>query len=385
MDAKPNIPGIKACHYRCTGWSNISFDEVRVREVGRGSELHYDVELWYESSAQYEELDQDVHDWDEGEITTPATCARKGIKTYTCKNDSKHTYTEEVEIDKDAHDLVDHPAQEATCTDIGWEAYQTCSRCDYTTYAEKPAKGHDYIDHSAQEPTCTAIGWDAYRTCSRCNYSTYAEKPAKGHVTGGSVKENETAATCTGTGSYDLVIHCEDCGKELSRETFEISSTGHDHRLIGQSITILTWQCSRYGDSYWEYNTRSSNELDGLVRDGNGEYLDYTAGVTYLDGERVLKVVPDQQDLEETGLYLAPENVKLWMKQGIRSVILATDAGELWVKLEDVPAIAFIPETEPETYVFSIVAGEDGAAIKVEALTGEEKTTVETFEGVELK
>ena len=36
------------------------------------------------------------------------------------------------------HDLVQHDAQAATCTKIGWEAYETCSRCDYTTYAELP-------------------------------------------------------------------------------------------------------------------------------------------------------------------------------------------------------------------------------------------------------
>ncbi len=44
------------------------------------------------------------------------------------------------------HDLINHSAQAPTCTEKGWDAYQTCSRCDYSTYKEIPALGHDYVD-----------------------------------------------------------------------------------------------------------------------------------------------------------------------------------------------------------------------------------------------
>ncbi len=37
------------------------------------------------------------------------------------------------------HDIHDYPAQAPTCTGIGWDAYQACSRCDYTTNKEKNA------------------------------------------------------------------------------------------------------------------------------------------------------------------------------------------------------------------------------------------------------
>ena len=78
------------------------------------------------------------------------------------------------------HDLVHHDAQAPTCTEIGWDAYETCSRCDYTTYMELPAQ-HDLRQHAAQAPTCTEIGWNAYETCSRCDHTTYAELPVLGH------------------------------------------------------------------------------------------------------------------------------------------------------------------------------------------------------------
>lgn len=86
------------------------------------------------------------------------------------------------EKDPNNHDLEQHAAKAPTCTEIGWDAYDTCSRCDYTTtYVELPALKHALEQHEAQAPTCTEIGWDAYETCSRCDYTTYAELPALNH------------------------------------------------------------------------------------------------------------------------------------------------------------------------------------------------------------
>lgn len=84
------------------------------------------------------------------------------------------------EKDSNNHALEQHAAKAPTCTEIGWNAYETCSRCNYTTYAELPAQ-HDLVQHAAQAPTCTEKGWDAYETCSRCDYTTYAELPALNH------------------------------------------------------------------------------------------------------------------------------------------------------------------------------------------------------------
>ena len=85
------------------------------------------------------------------------------------------------ERDPNNHDLEQHAAKAPTCTEIGWSAYETCSRCDHTTYAELPALNHDLVQHAAKAPTCTEIGWNAYKTCSRCDYTTYAELPALNH------------------------------------------------------------------------------------------------------------------------------------------------------------------------------------------------------------
>lgn len=81
------------------------------------------------------------------------------------------------------HDLVQHAAKAPTCTEIGWDAYETCSRfgCDYTTRKELPALNHDLEQHEAKAPTCTEKGWDAYETCSRCDHTTRTELPALNH------------------------------------------------------------------------------------------------------------------------------------------------------------------------------------------------------------
>lgn len=107
------------------------------------------------------------------------TCTEKGWDAYeTC---SRCDYTTYAELPALNHDLVRHDAKAATCTEIGWNAYDTCKNCDYTTYAEVPALKHDLVQHKAKAPTCTEIGWNAYETCSRCDYTTYAELPALNH------------------------------------------------------------------------------------------------------------------------------------------------------------------------------------------------------------
>lgn len=104
-----------------------------------------------------------------------------GTATCTAKAVCEACGGEYGEKDPNNHDLVQHAAKAPTCTEIGWNAYETCSRCDYTTYAEQPARNHDLVRHDAQAPTCTEIGWNAYDTCSRCDYTTYAELPALNH------------------------------------------------------------------------------------------------------------------------------------------------------------------------------------------------------------
>ncbi len=72
-------------------------------------------------------------------------------------------------INPNNHDLVHHEAQAPTCTAVGWEAYDTCSRCGYTTKVEKQKTPHSYgtptYVWAANNASCTAT-----RTCTACQH-----------------------------------------------------------------------------------------------------------------------------------------------------------------------------------------------------------------------
>lgn len=152
------------------------------------------------------------------------------------------------EKDSNNHDLVQHEAQAPTCTEIGWDAYETCSRCNYNTYAEQPALNHALVQHAAKAPTCTEKGWDAYETCSRCDYTTRKELPALNHA----LEQHEAKApTCTekGWSAYETCSRCD-------YTTYaELPILGHDYQAVTVAPTCETdgytvFTCSHCKDSY---------------------------------------------------------------------------------------------------------------------------------------
>ncbi len=116
------------------------------------------------------------------------------------------------------HTAINHEAKAPTCTEVGWNTYVTCSRCDYTTYQEIPATGHSTTSHEAKEPTCTEIGWNAYVTCDKCDYTTYEELAKTPHLPSDAVRENVVESTTETEGHYDSVVYCSVCGHEILRE-----------------------------------------------------------------------------------------------------------------------------------------------------------------------
>ncbi len=154
------------------------------------------------------------------------TCSRCNYTTYEEIPATGHTFGPDATCTEDQTCLVcgevvsaatGHiPGPAATCTTA-----QTCSVCG-TQIA--PALGHDEIQHEAKAATCTEIGWNAYVTCSRCNYTTFEEIPATGHTPG-------PAATCT------TAQTCTVCGTQLA------AALGH---APGAEATCTTPQvCTR--------------------------------------------------------------------------------------------------------------------------------------------
>jgi hypothetical protein len=173
------------------------------------------------------------------------TCTEIGWDAYDTCSRFGCNYTTRKELPALKHDLKQHAAKAPTCTEIGWDAYEACSRCDYTTRKELPALNHNLVQHAAKAPTCTEIGWDAYETCSRCDYTTYAELPALNHDL---VRHDAKAATCTeiGWNAYDT---CKNCDYTTYAEVPALNHDLKQHEAQAPTCTEIGWDayetCSR--------------------------------------------------------------------------------------------------------------------------------------------
>ena len=190
---------------------------------------------------EYGEKDPNNHALEQHAAKAP-TCTEKGWNAYeTC---SRCDYTTYVELPAQ-HDLVQHAAQAPTCTEKGWNAYETCSRCEYTTYTELTALNHDLVQHEAQAATCTKPGWDAYDTCSRCDYTTYAEQPALNHAL---VQHDAQAPTCTEIG-WNAYKTCSRCDYTTYAELPALNHDLVNHDAKAPTCTEKGWNayetCSR--------------------------------------------------------------------------------------------------------------------------------------------
>ena len=159
---------------------------------------------------EYGEKDSNNHDRVHHEAKAP-TCTDIGWDAFdTCKNCD---YTDYQEIPALKHNLVYYKAKDPTCTEPGCDAYETCSRCDYTTYVERPALKHDLRQRVIKAPTCTQMGW-AYETCSRCDYTTYTELTALNHDL---EQHAAQAPTCTEIG-WNAYETCKNCNYTTRKE-----------------------------------------------------------------------------------------------------------------------------------------------------------------------
>ena len=163
------------------------------------------------------------HQWNNGTVSTEPTCTGAGVKTYTCMVCQK-TKTEA--ISATGHKPVEHEKKDATCTEPGREAGETCLKCGaiLSGMEEIPAKGHTKVIDPAIEPTCTEPGKTEGSHCSACNKILVAQKEisAKGHT---EVIDAAKAPTCTEPGLTEGK-HCSVCNEILVAQK-EIPAKGH--------------------------------------------------------------------------------------------------------------------------------------------------------------
>ena len=196
-------------------------------------------------------------------LKSAATCVAPAVY-YTncdyCYHKGTDTYVDPYNgPDPNNHDLVHHDAKAPTCTEIGWDAYETCQRegCTYTTKVEIPALKHNLVHHDAKAPTCTEIGWDEYDTCSRCDYTTKVELPALKHNL---VHHDAKAPTCTEIG-WDEYDACQREGCDYTTKV-EIPAPGHDYtekvvKPTCEKVGYTLHTCKNCHDSYKDQQTKT--------------------------------------------------------------------------------------------------------------------------------
>ena len=139
----------------------------------------------------YKEIAKTAHQY--VETVFAPTCTVKGYTTHTCSVCGDN-YIDSY-VDALGHNRIHHDGKAPTCTESGFEAYDTCSRCDYTTYKELAALGHDFGEWTVTtKPTCTEKGTET-KSCSRCDATETREVAALGH--------DYEHGTCTRCGEKD--------------------------------------------------------------------------------------------------------------------------------------------------------------------------------------
>ena len=137
-----------------------------------------------ELSRTHTELAALGHEWNDGEVTTPATATTDGVKTFTCKRCGA-IRTEAIPATGEnvcKHENAHPEHKDATCVEAGYDK-MICDKCGAVISEETiPALGHDWDNGEVTTPaTATKDGVKTF-TCKRCGATRTETIPATGET-----------------------------------------------------------------------------------------------------------------------------------------------------------------------------------------------------------
>lgn len=197
-----------------------------------------------------EETPKTDHTYDDGTVTKKPTCIETGIKTYTCTVCQK-TKTEEIPATGHQHTEIRNK-KEATCIETGYTGDTYCKDCGTKLSSGEviSKKAHDYEVKDRQEPTCTTDGY-VLSVCKVCRDEKQEILPATGHQH--TEIRNKKEATCKDKG-YTGDVYCKDCGEKLSDGKTIAKTTEHtwDGGKVTKAATctekgVKTYTCTVCG------------------------------------------------------------------------------------------------------------------------------------------
>ena len=290
-------------YYHCSKCNKNFLDEKGINEVS---------DIVIKASHEYGSFINEI----------ASTCSKEGIKGhYECS--SCHKYFDEnkseitnVSISKEPHEIVKHDGKEATFTENGYEAYETCKNCDYTTYKEIPMKVREtpvYLNMSILDDNSSN-----YRLLSsnkrkietlynhyHCDYD-WTMGDYYGHYYGCNHKHDKFDDD--GVGKLNSIVDVVGseydfyCTNKNSQVTIVIKFKNTDNC----EIMSLTLNGTKYqvGMSCW--NMIDMETLYLTINVGNVEGIqDYTIdAIKYIDNERIKDVKMEGDRHVYVGVYI---------------------------------------------------------------------------------
>lgn len=188
------------------------------------------------------------HDWDDGEVVTPAEYYKNGLMVFHCKFDGC-TETKQKIIPATGYTWAVNIIQ-PTCTEQGYTEH-LCQEDDSLNYKEDyvDALGHSYEDR-VTDATCTAEG-KIVRVCKACgNIKSIKSIPMIAH-------------------QYDCVVTKEATFTEEGLKTYTCKSCGHSYtetipviQVVETSKQVVAATCESEGYTLHTFNDGHTTKTD---------------------------------------------------------------------------------------------------------------------------
>lgn len=257
-----------------------------------------------------EETPKTDHTYDDGTVTKKPTCIETGIKTYTCTVCQK-TKTEEIPATGHQHTEIRNK-KEATCIETGYTGDTYCKDCGTKLSSGEviSKKAHDYEVKDRQEPTCTTDGY-VLSVCKVCRDEKQEILPATGHQH--TEIRNKKEATCKDKGCTGDV-YCKDCGEKLSDGKTIAKTTEHtwDGGKVTKAATctekgVKTYTCTVCGATKTEeiaatghQHTEVRNKVEATcTKDGySGDVYCTDCGTKLSSGTEIARKAHEYEERE---------------------------------------------------------------------------------------
>lgn len=176
--------------------------------------------------------EQHTHDWGEWKTTTPADCTTEGEEVRQCNTCG---FEETKKLEKTAHQWGGwNITTEPSCTTEGEEVRQ-CKNCQETETKKLDKTAHVTEIVGAKESTCTTAGYSGDEVCKHCHAVIKMGHKLALAQHQWSEWKTTTKPSCTTEG--EETRQCKNCQKTESRT---LAKTAHNTEIVGAKAPSCT-------------------------------------------------------------------------------------------------------------------------------------------------